>query len=83
MLFRSLGGNRTLNFTNAKPGASYILQVVQDGTGSRTLTWDANIEWAGGVAPTLSAGAGADDIFTFVSFDTITLKGVTAGLDFS
>jgi hypothetical protein len=72
----TLGGNRTLaNPTNAVNGGTYILRVVQDGTGSRTLGYGANYKWPGGVAPTLSTGAGAVDILTFVS-DGTNMYGV-------
>jgi len=79
----TLGGDRTLNFINAKPGGTYVLQVIQDGTGTRLINWSANIQWEGGIAPTLSTTAGADDLISFVSFDTVTLKGVVGGLDFA
>lgn len=34
-----LGGNRTLAISNATSGQIIILELVQDGTGSRTVTW--------------------------------------------
>jgi hypothetical protein len=67
----TLGGNRTLaNPSNMEAGATYTLIVKQDGTGSRTLAYGANYYWPGGTAPTLSAGAGAIDIITFLSDGT-------------
>jgi hypothetical protein len=64
----TLGGNRTLdNPTNQKDGATYILEIIQDGTGSRTLTFDTNYQFPGGTAPTLSTGAGAVDVMCCVS----------------
>ncbi len=67
----TLGGNRTLsNPTNLKNGGTYILRVVQDGTGSRTLAYGTAYKWPGGVAPTLSTAASAVDILTFVSDGT-------------
>ncbi len=63
----TLGGNRTISAaTNQKVG-TYILRVVQDGTGSRTLTWNGNYKWTAQSAPVLSAAVGAVDIFTFFS----------------
>lgn len=71
-----LGGNRTLsNPTNMQAGATYILRVVQDSTGSRTLAYGANYAWPGGTAPTLSTAAGATDILSFYS-DGSTMYGV-------
>lgn len=62
----TLGGNRAMAApTNLKKG-TYILYVIQDATGSRTLSWNAAFKWAGGTAPTLSTAAGAKDILTFV-----------------
>lgn len=67
----TLGGNRTLNApTNMLDGATYVLRVIQDGTGNRTLTWNAVYKFAGGTDPTLSTGAGAIDIFKFESDGT-------------
>lgn len=66
----TLGGNRVLAApTNLKKG-TYILHVVQDGTGSRTLTWNSVFKWSFAVAPTLSTGAGKRDIVSFVSDGT-------------
>ena len=62
----TLGGNRTLsNPTNMKVG-SYILHVYQDGTGSRTLTFDTKYKWPAGVAPTLTTDINAHDMISFV-----------------
>ena len=78
----TLGGNRTMAApTNMKDGATYILRIIQDGTGSRTITWNAAFKWAGGTAPTLSTVAGAIDIITFTS-DGTNMYGV-AQLNFS
>lgn len=58
----TLGGNRTLgNPTNTKNGQSGVIEFVQDGTGSRTLAYGTNWEFAGGSAPVLSTTAGASD----------------------
>lgn len=60
----TLAGNRQVdNPTNLKVG-TYVLEVVQSG-GGNTLVWDTLFQWAGGTAPTLSAGAGERDIITF------------------
>lgn len=78
----TLAGNRTLdNPTNMKAGGTYILRVIQDGAGSRTLAYGAAYKWPGGTAPTLSTGGGAVDILTFLS-DGTSMFGV-AQLNFS
>lgn len=57
--------------TNLKAGDTYTLIVIQDGTGSRTITtWNTVFKFAGGVKPTLSTAAGAKDIMSFVSDGT-------------
>lgn len=67
----TLAGNRTMAApTNLKDGATYILRIIQDATGTRTITWNTVFKWAGGTAPTLSTGGGAIDIITFVSDGT-------------
>jgi hypothetical protein len=67
----TLGGNRTLNnATNLKNGASYILIIKQDGTGSRTLSFGSTYKFADGVDPTLSTGANSIDIISFLSDGT-------------
>jgi len=72
----TLGGNRTLGApTNMVDGFTYILRVIQDGTGSRTLAYNAVFKWPGGATPTLSTAANAIDILTFVS-DGTNMYGV-------
>jgi len=63
----TLGGNRTLSApTNAVGSGQYIsLLVIQDGTGSRTLTWNAVYEFTADTAPTLTTTANYGDLFTF------------------
>jgi len=63
----TLGGNRTLaNPTNTVAGQSGSLFITQDGTGSRTLAYGTNYDFAGGIAPTLSTTAGAIDRIDYV-----------------
>jgi hypothetical protein len=63
----TLGGNRTLgNPTNQVAGQSGSLFVVQDGTGSRTLAYSSDWEFAGGTAPTLSTAASAVDRIDYI-----------------
>jgi hypothetical protein len=62
----TLGGNRAMAApTNLKIG-SYILHVVQDGTGGRTLTWNSVFKWPAGVAPVLTTTGNRRDLFSFV-----------------
>lgn len=73
----TLGGNRTLAApTNINQYACYVLRVAQDGTGSRTLTWNAAYKFAGGTDPTLSTAASSVDIYTFIGGAANTLECV-------
>lgn len=67
----TLGGNRTVAApTNLESGSFYALEIVQDGTGSRTLAWNAIFKFTGGTAPTLSTAASARDYISFRSDGT-------------
>ena len=62
----TLAGNRTLGAaSNATTGQFISLLVIQDGTGSRTLTWNAAYEFASDTAPTLTTTANLGDVFVF------------------
>ena len=55
----TLGENLTIaNPLNCTAGQSGSIFLVQDGTGSRTAAWGSYWDFAGGTAPTLTAGAG-------------------------
>ena len=73
----ALATNGTMADPSSKTdGATYILSVTQS-TGTNTLAWNATFKWPGGTAPTLTAGSGKTDIFTFVSNGT-SLFGVAS-----
>lgn len=79
----TLGGNRTLdNPTNVEPGATYCWIVVQDGSGSRTLSFGANFKFTDGSVPTLSTGPAAVDVLTAIALNSTTLL-VASQLNFS
>jgi hypothetical protein len=62
----TLAGNRTLSApTNGATGQFISLLVIQDATGSRTLTWNSAYEFASDTAPTLTTTASLGDLFTF------------------
>ena len=67
----TLTGNTTFDApTQMVDGAFYSLIIIQDGTGSRTASWDTVFKWAGGTAPTLTTTAAAKDIFVWRSDGT-------------
>ena len=52
--------------TNLKVG-TYILHILQDGTGNRTITtWNSVYKWPANVAPVLSTAANSRDIVSFI-----------------
>lgn len=87
--FITLAANTTIAFpTNIQRGATYMLFLKQDGTGSRTMTWsnqtgsqnNGSWKWTAATAPTLTTTAAKTDIITFVS-DGVNMYG-TAVLNF-
>ena len=62
----TLGANRALGAaTNAQTGQFVSLLVIQDGTGSRTLTFNAAYEFKDDTAPTVTTTAAKGDLFVF------------------
>ena len=62
----TLGANRTLAApSNGTTGQFISILVIQDGTGSRTITWNAVYEFASDTAPTLTTTANLGDVFVF------------------
>jgi len=63
----TLGGNRTLAAPSNPVGSGQFISllVIQDGTGSRTLTWNAVYEFKEDTAPTLTTTASKGDLFVF------------------
>lgn len=51
--------------SNPVTGINYVVNIKQDGTGSRTLTWPSNIKWTNNTAPTLTTTANRYDVFMF------------------
>lgn len=75
----TLAGNRAMgNPTNEKVGQSGRIRIVQDGTGSRTLSYGTDWEFVGGIAPTLSTAAGAQDL---LYYDIIATDRIFASLN--
>jgi len=76
----TLGGNRTLanpsNVTSDKVGQVGSIFVVQDGTGSRTLSFGSNWDFINGTAPTLSTAASAVDRIDYIVRSTTSIQAV-------
>jgi len=75
----TLGGNRTLAVSNVSVGQVFLIRLVQDGTGSRTVTWFSTIRWAGGSPPTLTTTASKADTFGFLCISSGNYAGFVIG----
>lgn len=72
----TLAANVTdFNVSNLQSGREVFAILTQDGTGGRTVVWDAAIEWLNGVTPTVLAAANAQTVIRFVN-----LNGTVFGL---
>ena len=62
----TLGANRTLGAASGGIAGAFIsLLIIQDGTGSRTVTFNAAYEFKDDTAPTLTTTASKGDLFVF------------------
>lgn len=77
----TMTGNGTLTLTGGVAGGVYTVEVLQDGTGGRTVTW-SGATWDGGSAPTLTTTANRKSILTFY-YDGSNYCGVLFGRDFA
>lgn len=66
----TLGGNRTMAApTNVQAGMTYVLEVIQDATGSRTVTWNSAFRWGTPGTPTLTTTANKTDLVVCFAAD--------------
>ena len=79
----TLTGNCTYTFPTPVAGKSFILIQKQDGTGSRTVTWPASVDWPSATAPTLTATASKADKFVFTAIDSSNWLGSVAGQNYT
>ena len=62
----TIAGNRTIGAASGGVSGQFIsLLIIQDGTGSRTMTWNAAYEFKDDTAPTLTTTANKGDLFVF------------------
>lgn len=79
----TLTDSPTFTFSNLAARRAITLFLIQDGTGSRTVTWPAAINWGAAGAPTLSTAVGAVDVITLITrADGTTVYGFLAGSGF-
>ena len=79
----TLGGNRTLAApSNATAGDVGSIYVIQDGTGGRTLSYNAVWQFVSGVAPTATSTTSAVDMLVYSArsatvIDAVMIKNFT------
>jgi len=59
----TLTASTILTFSTHVVG-TYIIKLIQGGSGSYTITWPGTVVWSGGTAPTLTTTVGKTDIIT-------------------
>ncbi|BAY78741.1 hypothetical protein NIES25_52180 [Nostoc linckia NIES-25] len=65
----AVGNSRTINYTGPNPadGERIVFEIVQDGNGSRTVTWGSAFAFGTDVVvPTLTTTANKRDFVSFV-----------------
>ena len=60
-------------------GQCFIINIIQDSGGSRTVTWFSTIKWAGGSAPTLTTTANKIDTLGFIVSSAGNYYGYVVG----
>ena len=61
----TLSANSTFTFVAPTYPGAVRIKLVQDATGSRTVTWPSAVKWVGGSAPTLTTTAAHIDLISF------------------
>jgi hypothetical protein len=75
----TLAGNRTLALSNVSAGDVFMIALIQDAVGGRTVTWFSTIKWADGVVPTLTTTADKADVFGFIQISIGNYYGFIVG----
>ena len=71
VLSSTLTGNCTFTMPTATSGTSFIVKLIQDGTGSRTATF-TGVKYPGGTVPTITTTATTGtDILSFVCINSL------------
>lgn len=72
--------NETLTVSNVEEGDIFFIKLIQDATGSRTVTWFSGISWAeGGTEPVLTTTANKADTLIFIAKSPTTFDGFILG----
>lgn len=79
----TLTGNVTLTFSNVSAGNYLTLWLIQDSTGSRTVTFPSGTKYSDGTAPTLTTTASAKDIIGIRAYSDSEYHVVASSLNLS
>ncbi len=77
----TMTGNGTLTLSGGVAGGVYTVEVLQDGTGGRTVAWSGAV-WPNGATPVSTTTANRKDVFTFF-YDGSNYLGVQFGANFA
>jgi hypothetical protein len=77
----TLTDNCVLTFTNVPAGGYLTLYLLQDGEGSREVTWPEGSKYADGEAPTLTTTASSIDVIGIRAFATDEFHVVATASD--
>lgn len=81
----TMTGNGTLTLSGGVAGGVYTVEVLQDSTGGRTITWSTSIgtiQWPSGATPTATTTANRKDVYTFF-FDGSAYLGAQFGANYA
>jgi hypothetical protein len=81
--YLTLTGNCTYTFPTPVAGKSFMLVQKQDGTGGRTVTWPASVDWPDATAPSLTPTVSKADKFVFTAIDGSNWLGSVAGQNYT
>lgn len=69
------------NVSNLQQGREVTVLIAQDGTGGRTLVWDAAIEWLDGISPVVQSAASAQTVVKFINLNNTVYGRLHAAND--
>ena len=73
----TISGNITLvNPANLTAGTTGSIFIVQDGTGSRTVSYGNSWDFVGGTAPTMTTGANSVDRIDYIVLDSTNIHAI-------
>lgn len=72
-------GNITIALSNETVNQPFLIEIIQDSVGSRTVTWFSTIRWVGGANPTLTTTANKKDTLGIIVTSSGNYDGYVVG----